>query len=136
MADVIVTAANVAKASDTIFQDGIAGVTISAGETVFQDSADEKFKLADANASSATATVRGIALHGSLNNQPLRIAVGGSLNPGFTVGVGAIYVQSANAGKIAPAADLATGHYSSILMVGITSTSARLIMVNSGVAVP
>lgn len=136
MADVSVTATSVVKASDTISIDGVLGATVTAGQTVYLDSATNTFKLADANASSATATVVGIALNGGATGQPVKVAIGGSITPGFTVTVGAVYVQSATAGGIAPVADLATGHYTSIVGVGLTASSLMLIMRNSGVAVP
>lgn len=136
MADVSVTAANVVQASDTQAIDGILGATLTAGETVYLDNSDNKFKAADANASSTTATVRGILLNGGANGQPCKVAIGGSINPGFTVTVGTIYVQSANAGKIAPVGDLATGHYVTIVGIGLTASSLMLVMRNAGVAVP
>lgn len=137
MADVSVTAAEVLTDSGTITIDVTAGATITAGQTVYLDSGDgNAAKLADANASSSTATVKGIALNGAADGQPLRVATAGTLDPGFTVTVGTIYVQSATAGAICPAADLATGHYVTVLGVGITASQLQLIMRNSGVAVP
>lgn len=136
MADVVVTAANVLPDTTTQTLDGILGYTATAGETVYQDTADGKFKAADANASAATATVKGILLNGGSNGQPCKVAIANSFNPGFTVTVGAIYVQSANPGKIAPAADLLTGMFTTIIGVGLTASSLKLLCVNSGVAVP
>ena len=40
------------------------------------------------------------------------------------------------AGGIAPAADLTTGHYTSVVGVGITAATLGLAIYNSGVAVP
>lgn len=136
MADVVVTAAEVLPGSDTTYFDGTAGATVTAGQTCYLDSATNTLKLADANASSATGTVKGIAMHGASSGQPLRLAVGGSIDPGFTVTVNTIYVQSATAGGIAPAADLASGHYGCIVGWGITASSLKLIMNNSSVATP
>lgn len=135
MADVSVTATSVAVASDTVIERGFAGATITAGQTVYLSSSGT-WLLADANASATTANVQGIALNGAASGQPVAVAVGGSLNPGFTVTVGAVYVLSATAGGIAPVADLATGWYTGIVGVGITSSNLRLIMFRAGVAVP
>ena len=88
------------------------------------------------SASATTAALAGIALNGGANGQPVKVAVGGSLNPGFTVGVGSIYVQSATPGGIAPVADLTTGMYSTIVGMGLTASSLKLLCQNSGVAVP
>jgi hypothetical protein len=136
MADVTVTATNVVKASDTVLLDGILGGTVTAGQTVYLDTSTGTYKLADANASAATAVVAGIAMNGGGSGQTVRVAVGGTLNPGFTVGVGTPYFQSATAGGICPAADLASGMYTTVIGVGLTASSLKLIISNSGVAAP
>jgi hypothetical protein len=66
------------------------------------------------------------------------VCTGGTLDPGFTVDPGAIYVLSGTAGGIAPAADLAAGMYSTALMIGITASKAKLLIPHgrSGVQVP
>jgi hypothetical protein len=138
MADVSVTAASVVKASDTLLSQGILGATVTAGQTVYLDTSTSPptYKLADANASATTATLAGIAMNGGATNQPVSVATGGTINPGFTVGVGTVYVQSANAGGIAPASDLAQNWYTSIVGIGLTASSLKIVNVNSGVAVP
>ena len=137
MADVAVTAIEVLKDSGTKFEDGILGATVTAGQTVYKDTSDSnKFKLADANASSTTANVAGIAMNGGASGQPVRVAVGGTLDPGFTVTVGAVYVQSATAGGIAPVADLATGHYPTVIGIGVTASQLKLVLIGGGAAVP
>jgi hypothetical protein len=136
MADVSVTAASVVKASDTQMIDGILGATVTAGQTLYLDVTTNTWKLADANASVTTATVGGIAMNGGSSGQPVKVANGGSLNPGFTVVVGTTYVQSATPGAIAPIADIASGYYPTIIGVGITASNLALILKNAGVAVP
>jgi hypothetical protein len=137
MADVTVVATEVLADSGTISTDGILGATVTAGQTVYLDTTTNTFKLADANASAATATVKGIALNGGVSGQPVKVAIGGgTLDPGFTVTVGTVYVQSATAGGIAPVADLASGHYVCVLGVGITASQLSLVVKNAGVAVP
>lgn len=137
MADITVTPANVVTYAGGSYETGTAGATITAGQTLYKDSADDnKLKLADANASATTATVCGIALHAATSGQPIRYQTGGDVNPGATVTVGTIYVQSGTAGGIAPSADLLTGLYATILGVGITASKIKLILYNSGVAVP
>jgi hypothetical protein len=136
MADVSVTATAVVKGSDTLLSDGILGATVTAGQTVYLDSSTNTYKLADANASSTTATLAGIAMNGGASGQPVKVATAGSINPGFTPTVGTIYVQSGTAGAIAPAADLVSGWYTSIVGVGTAATSLKILNVNSGVAVP
>jgi hypothetical protein len=139
MADVAVTAANVAPDSGTIYDQGIAGAAITAGMTLYLDSATNTYKPADSNLSAAAATVTAIAMGNAAAGQPLVIARPGStLNPGFTVTVGAVYVQSATnaGGAIAPVADLVTGWRTTIIGIGITATQLKFICSNGGVAVP
>lgn len=136
MADVSVTAANVAVVSgSTLFSDGFLGATVTAGQTVYLDSVTGTYKLGDANASSATAAVVGIALNGGVSGQPVKVATAGTLTAGFTVTPGAVYVQSATAGGIAPVADLASGHYPVIVGIGTSATVIKLSFFAGGVAI-
>lgn len=137
MADLTVTAANVAKVSGTV-QNGTAGETITAGQALYSDSTDSNhLKLADCDNTSATATFVGIALNGAADGQPIAyLAPGATINPGATVTVGEIYVVSGTAGGIAPEGDLATGDYVSVIGVGLTSSQIYIIGYNSGVQVP
>jgi len=136
MADVTVVAAEVLPGTDTQYSDGILGGTVTAGQSVYFDSATSTYKAADANASAAAALARGIAMNGGVTGQPVKVATGGSLDPGFTVTVGTIYIVSATAGGIAPATDLATGMYTHVLGLGITAASLKLVNATAGVAVP
>lgn len=132
MADLIITASQVLPGADSAgatFENGVAGATITAGQSVYLDSATNTLKLADNNDTSALlAIVRGIALHGSTTGQPLRIQTSGPM----TIGAGAApvvsrpYVLSATPGGIAPVADLATGNRTTI--IGIGSASGGLIL--------
>ncbi|MCI0361641.1 MAG: hypothetical protein L0211_24420 [Planctomycetaceae bacterium] len=137
MPDVIVTATNVVPDSGTQTLDAILGAAVTAGQTLYLDAADAgKAKLADANASAATAAVRGIALNGGAIGQPVKLAIGGTLNPGFAVGVGSVYVLSATPGGIAPVADLAVGWFTHVLGIGVTASQLKLVMQGGGVAIP
>lgn len=137
MANITITAANVAPATGYGFKDGTAGATITAGQTVYQDAADSNhFKLADADATAATATVVGIALNGASDGQPVRVQTTGNINPGGTVVVGKVYVQSGDAGGIAPIDDLATGDRTTVLGIGTTVSNIKLSINNSGALVP
>lgn len=135
-ADVTVTAAEVLKTSTTIIVQGTLGATVTAGQVVYLDTTVDKYKLADANGASPLFTIAGIALNGGGDGQPVSIAVGGDIDPGFTVTVGSVYVLSATAGGIAPVADLTTGWRTGILGVGTTASNLKLNIINSGVAVP
>lgn len=136
MADVTVTAGSVVATSSTITQQGTAGATITAGQTVYIDTANNNvLKLADSNASSLTATVAGIALNSASSGQPVIYAVSGTLTCGFTATAGAVYVQSATAGGIAPVADLTTGWRTSIIGIATSTTVLKLGINNSDTAV-
>lgn len=126
-ADLSVTAGSVVPSADAKFLDGTAGATITAGQIVYQDASDSnKIKLADSNASAATATAIGIAANGASAGQPIRVILE---DPDLTVGAtlsmtAPVYVLSATAGGIAPIADLTTGWYPVVIMVAKSTTKA------------
>jgi hypothetical protein len=132
LADLSVTASQVLAPTDGSgnFINGIAGATITAGQPCYYDSATSTYKLADANASQSTAQAVGIATHAALTGQPIRLMGGRggylTLGAGAAPASGVIYVVSATAGGIAPAADLATGHYTTILGVGASSNRLQV----------
>lgn len=123
MADIAITAASVLKSTSSVIEGGTAGATITAGQTVYKDASDSnKVKLADANASDATAACVGIALNGAASGQPISFATSGPYTAGGTLTAGAVYVLSATAGAIAPVADLTTGWRTTILGVATSTT--------------
>jgi hypothetical protein len=133
MSDLSVTAANVLAGANAKKRTGIAGATITAGQAVYEDSSDSsKFKLADANASAATAKFAGIALHGASSGQPLTIdEEDDDFTPGATLSLSAaaddgVYVLSGTAGGLAPIGDLASGWYPVVVMVAKSTTKAIL----------
>jgi hypothetical protein len=138
MVDLVVTAANVVKGSRAKVVSGTYGATVTAGQTVYADPADSgRYKLADAD--SATEAVRataGIALNSGSAGQPADVQESGRINPGATVTVGTIYVQSDTPGGIMPAADLEAGDYVTVLGVGVSASQIDLNIHRSGVAVP
>ena len=139
MADVTVTAAEVLPRTDpkTIYDKSLLlGAVGTAGQSVYLDSTTSTFKLADANASVLTAAAKGVLMVGGAIGQPAIVAIGGSIDPGFTVTVGEFYIVSATAGGIAPIADKATGMVPHLLFVGITASSVTIVNVTLGVAVP
>ena len=134
MADLSITAANVVPGSDAVRESGTAGATITAGQLVYLDTSDMKFKLADSNGASALRVPNGIALNGASNGQPLSIQKGGDITIGATLTAGVAYYLSDTPGGICPVADLGSGEYPCI--VGIAK-SASVLSVNiqpSGVA--
>ena len=77
-----------------------AGATITAGQSVYEDQADGKIKLADANLSLAAAKAKGLALHGALSNQPIRYQKGGKAIVG--AGAAGVIVASALVDALGP----------------------------------
>lgn len=132
MADISVTAANVAKSALAVTRTGRAGATITAGQPVYEDSTDS-FDLKPAQADTAVkAKCVGIALHGASDGQPLTYVVSGDLTAGATLVVGQVYVVSdAAAGGIAPIADLGTGDFPTILGIA-KSTSVLAVNIQVG----
>ena len=138
MADLTITAANVVKGATAKVLQGTYGATVTAGQTVYADAADNgRFKPADADAATAAArATAGIALNSGSAGQPADIQTDGLITIGGTVTVGEIYVQSATPGGIAPAADLVTGDSVTVLGVGVSASQIDLNIHRSGVAVP
>lgn len=125
-ADLSITAANVIPSSAAVIQTGTAGAAITAGQLVYKSAADRKFYLADGD--SGTSGVRdcyGMAVTSSgagapvsvvIEDPSLQIAASGLTN-------GTIYILSATAGGLAPAADATTGWYVTVVAVAKSGTT-------------
>lgn len=145
MADLVLTAANVSPSSLAVMIAGIAGVAITAGQTVYEDTADldafsrPKFKLYDANASTPTAIltgVRGVAANTAGIGQPIDVVLS---DPAFTHGLAAVtkgdvIVASATAGGLAPVADVASGWRPAVVMIATSATVAVLAIAQNTTA--
>ncbi len=125
MTDVSITAANVVKGADAMTEQGTAGATITAGQTVYLDDATGKFLLSDNNAAGKK-TVRGIALHGASLNQPLTIQKRGDITIGGTLTAGSGYYLSGTAGGIAPVADITSGM--DVVFLGLAKSTSVLAL--------
>jgi len=138
MADLTLTSANVAPSDNAVMITGIAAAAISAGQTVFEDTATldsvgrPKFKLYDSNLTTPTAIlngVRGIAANTAGIGQPMDVVI---YDPAFTHGLttvvkGDVLIASATtAGAIAPVADLATGWRPAVMLIATSATVAVL----------
>jgi hypothetical protein len=134
MADISITAANVVAGSDAVREAGTAGATVTAGQLVYLDTSDMKYKLADSNGAAALRVPSGIALNGAANNQPLVIQKGGDITIGGTMTPGVAYYLSDTPGGICPVADLASGEYPCILGIAKSATVLSVNIQPSGVA--
>ena len=125
-ADVSITAASLVPGANAQFREGVAGVAITAGQLLYIDTTTNTWKLTDANASATTADVDGIAANTAGAGQPLKIITADDdLTLGGTTAEGTIYIASATAGGIAPAADLVSGWYAIVVAVGKDTTKIR-----------
>ncbi len=134
MADLTITAANVVASANAVRESGTAGATITAGQLVYLDTTDMKYKLADNNGAAALRVPNGIALNGAANNQPLVIQKAGDITIGATMTAGVAYYLSDTPGGICPVADLASGEYPCIIGIAKSASLLDVGIHPSGVA--
>lgn len=135
-ADYTVTVNSVLPSSQAVIRRKIAGATITTGKSLAVK-ADGTLDLYDANGAAPLNVFKGIALNSAVTGQPvIYVESDPEFTPGFTVAANAIVIGSATAGGLAPAADLATGHYLTIVGLGIGSNKIDLNPVSSGVVTP
>jgi hypothetical protein len=123
-ADLTITASSFLASPAAKQQIGPAGAAVTIGQPVYFDATSATWKLADANASAATATVLGIAgSAAAIGQQFIIITEDPALTLGATLSMTApIYCLSGNAGGIAPVADLTTGWYPSVILIATSTT--------------
>jgi hypothetical protein len=124
MVDLVVVAANVALVAGVAEQVTF-GATITQGQSVYLDTADSKWKLAqaDGTALEAGSAGFGIALTSGANNQLGLIFTTGEIDLGVSPALGNAYVISATAGGIAPVEDLVATNRVTYLGYGNTATN-------------
>lgn len=130
-----ITAANVKRvAGSTVTDEGIAGTTITAGQSLYKnlDNAG-KLHLGDAD-DLATSIFEGVALHAALADQPIEYATAGLIDIGATVTVGEFYTVGTTAGSIGAYSELAAGDYPSAVGFGVTTGRIDIRKNNSRVA--
>lgn len=140
MADISITPGSVVASANAHLLYGIAGETITAGQTLYKHT-DNRLYKADSNASPATADCVGLSLHGASAGQPLTYSdddpdftPGGTLSLSVAADSG-VYVLSGTAGGIAPMDDLAAGMYPVVLGVAKSTTKMVLKIVKQTSAV-
>lgn len=125
-ADVTITATSVVPGSNAQYRYGVAGAAITAGQLVYLDVTTNTWKLSDANLSATASDVDGIAINSAASGAPVTIVTqDDDLTLGGTTAEGTIYILSATAGGIAPAADLTTGWYAVVVALGKSATKVR-----------
>ena len=134
MTDIAITPANVIPGSDAVIEHGWAGATITAGQVVYlAESTDSRYRLADSNVETPAEVhvVRGIALHGASNGQPLAIAKAGPVTIGGALVANVAYYLSDVPGGIAPIADVQALEFPTVIGMS-TSTTVLDIDIQSG----
>lgn len=137
MADLTITASEVAGSGQGLFRTGTAFEAISAGKAVYLDAANGgKVRLADADALNSSRVV-GIALNNASAGQPVEYLVnGGTITvTTSTFASGVPYYVSTTAGGLAPYADLGSGDFVTLVGIGTGTTSMRILLAISGVAI-
>lgn len=121
--------------ASTVMELVVYGATISSGQSVYKDASDSnKVKLADCNASSATATIRGIAITPGVADGYGYIATGGSIIlVGTTMAVGETYYVGQTAGTLVPDVDLTTNDHVARCGAGASTTQMDLAIKATGI---
>ncbi len=128
MAAISVTASAVLPSANATLEQGTAGATITAGQTIYKD-ASNLWQLADANGTPPSNTsLPGIAVVGSSANQPILVCRRDpAFTPGFTVLAGDTLWTSPTAGGITKTiGDLVSGCTVCALGVMLTTTTMNL----------
>lgn len=134
MADLTITAANVAKgANASPVSSFLAGATITAGQAVYLDTTTNTIKLADADTLAAS-NAFGVALNSASSGQPISIQRSGNITIGATVITGTAYYVSTTAGGICLESDLSTGDFPTFLGFATSTTVIALDPRTCGVA--
>ena len=134
MADLVITPANVVSGNGSRTEDRNAGAAVTAGQVVYLDAADDRYKLADCDGAAPLRKPRGIALNGAAAGQPLRIHRSGPITIGAVLAPGTTYYLSPTPGGIAPIADLSAGDYPTIIGIAISASVLDVQIHESGVA--
>jgi hypothetical protein len=136
MANLSVTAANVAMAGPGRVRVVQVGEGVTQGQPGYLLTSDSKYYQADANASATTARAVGVFLTAASTNGYAVFAEGAGLtiNLGATLVVGETYCVSATKGAICPIADLTTGDFPCLIGTAITTSALVTLFSFAGVA--
>ena len=134
MADLVVTAASVQPGAGAATKKGTAGEAITAGQAVFK-AADNTIQLAENDQTVDEAAIVGVAVNSAeAAGQPVEYVITGEVTFNAVIAAGQVYIVGAAPGGIAPEADAITGEFVSVVGVGVSTTSIKLGILQSGVA--
>lgn len=135
MADITITASDVQiKSAFTEVTTGVAGEALTQGKVVYQDTDGDWF-IADCTDENADAASGVVLIPAAAVGDTFSVAKSGPIDIGGTLTVGAIYVLS-ESGAIAPAADLTSSDYVTIVGVATAADTIDLDFSVSGAQVP
>lgn len=143
MADLVLTASSVAvDATPTPTKEPVTfGSTVTQGAVLYKDTADDKWKLADATTQPKSGQSGiGISLNAGSNGQPGDVLTAGVITltttPALTVGSHFYVSLTAGAGNLAPLADLVTGDWLTLFAVAIAANKLWVRPWHQGIALP
>lgn len=140
MADLTITAANVALAGNTTGAGPTVvqyGEAVTQGEPLYLDTSDGKYYLADADLSATASEATKLAMTpGGADDFGIVAGAGMEVDLGATLVVGETYVVSATAGGIAPIGDLTSGDYTCIIGTAETASKIKLQFLFTNAAKP
>ncbi len=135
MANLTPTVGSILAAAGSSLGSGTAGATITQGDVLYLDTAAATYKLADDGADT-TALVVGIALNAASATQPIDFIKEGTLTFGAaTCTAGAPYFLSTTAGLLMDTIP-ASGNQSVLIAIGLTTSTMKVGINNSQVAIP
>lgn len=128
-----ITASGFIPGANAKIKQGIAGETITQGQTLYLKSSDNRLWLGDANASAETALIVGLAANAASAGQPIDyVYEDDDLTVGATLAPTSVYVASATAGAIDASSAIVAGWYVTVLFVPKSTTKAVLKLVAGG----
>ena len=133
MANLTITAANVAPGAGAKTKSGTAGAAITQGQPVYLDATAITILPADADVL-ASAAVVGVALNAASTGQPVTYQTSGPITIGATVVVGTAYYASTTAGSVCLESDLASGDFATFIGFATSTTVINVDIKAAGVA--
>jgi len=113
---------------------GLAGANITAGQVLYQDSSEQRYKLAEGS-SAAAANVAGLAINTGKTDQPIEVVYEGVVKGLTGIEPGMVYVLSDDSpGDLMKVTDLAEGLYTTVVGMGKSTTELLVGIVPAGVA--
>ena len=135
MAVISITAANVLASAQAIINKAYNfGTTVTQGQPVYLDT-NNFWQLANGITSATTAAAKGVALNAGAPSQPATVVTYDPLfTPGGTLTVGVPVIVGSASGALNPFTDVATGWYTTVVGVPISTSQMILNPLAGGVA--